>query len=329
MRSFLYPLSGRPLFVVILALGWLAALWPAPVMAGEGGLNILCTTFPIYQITKNLTQGRGSAQVALLLPAQLGCPHDYALTPKDMQLLARADVLVINGLGLEEFLGTLRQKTAPRLSIIDSAKGVSETIAYAAEPAPTPRQGHKGHEGHDAHDAHEAGVNPHLFVSPRLAARLAMSIAGELARIDPAGAGVYQSNGRAYADKMGQLDQELVGLGQRLKNRRIITQHGVFAYLARDLGLEVVAVVQAHAGQEPSAAEMLAIIKTARETKAGAIFSEPQYPAKVVQTIAREAGIPAATLDPVASGPDGAALDHYEKTMRQNMATLKSTLGTL
>ncbi len=117
-------------------------------------------------------------------------------------------------------------------------------------------------------------------------------------------------------------------LGRTLANTRIVTQHGAFDYLARDMGLQVVGVVAAHAGQPPSAAQTLALVQTIRRLKAGAVFTEPQYPARIAQTIAREAGIPSAVLDSVAGGPVRAGLDYYETTMRRNMATLRVTLGT-
>ena len=111
-------------------------------------------------------------------------------------------------------------------------------------------------------------------------------------------------------------------------NNRIVTQHGVFDYLARDMGLEVVAVVQAHAGQDPSASEILAIVKTIKTKKAGAIFTEPQYPEAVGTTIAKEASIVAARLDPAANGPERAPLDYYEQVMRTNLSILEKTLGS-
>ena len=306
--------------VLLSAAGLAVIVTPPSAWAGEKTIRILCSTFPIYQFTRNVTQGRAAAQVAPMLPTELGCPHDYTLTPKDMQLLARADVLVVNGLGLEEFLGAPIERANPALTVIDSSKGIMDLLHYGAKLGP----GEVGRE-----EEEHQGVNPHLFVSPRLAARLVLTIAGELSRIDPAGADLYRHNGKVYAAKMTKLGQEVAALGQTLRNKRIITQHGVFDYLARDMRLEVVAVVEAHAGQEPSAAQMLAIIKTAKATQAGAIFAEPQYPAKVVRTLAREAGIKAATLDPMATGPEEAALDYYEEVMIRNMATLKSTLGTL
>ena len=93
------------------------------------------------------------------------------------------------------------------------------------------------------------------------------------------------------------------------------------------MGLSIVAVVQAHAGQEPSAAEMLAIVRTVREQRAGALFTEPQYPAAIGRTIAAEANIPAATLDPAATGPEQPPADYYDQVMRANLATLERTLG--
>ncbi|MBI5559034.1 MAG: zinc ABC transporter substrate-binding protein [Deltaproteobacteria bacterium] len=304
-------------FLIVLAL-LLACL---PARADGNKKTILCTTFPIFQITRNVVSGNSAVTVQLMLPAALGCPHDYALTPQDMQKIARADVLIVNGLGMEEYLGAPVKKANPDLKVVDSSAGIKEILRYA---------GQDDHEEADRqehdHDQH-GGVNPHLFTSPRLAGRLAMNIAAELAELDPAGAATFLANAKAYEEKMQKLADDFSALGKRLGNNRIVTQHGVFDYLARDMGLEVVAVVQAHAGQEPSAAEMLRIVKIIREKKAGGIFTEPQYPAKVGQTIARETGVAVATLDPGASGPENGPLDYYETVMRHNMLVLGKTLG--
>lgn len=304
------------------AAAFLSAFLCAPAAQAAGRIVALCTTFPIYQITRNVTRGSTAIQVELMLPAQLGCPHDYALTPQDMQKLARANVLIINGLGLEEFLGTPIKKANPGLQILDSSAGIKQVMRYTDF-----EREHDVHETAHGHE-HEAGVNPHLFASPRMAAKLPLTIAAGLARIDPAGAILYERNARAYALRLNRLADEFSALGRRLANNRIVTQHGVFDYLARDMGLNVVAVVSAHAGQEPSAAQMLGIVRTIRRTRAGAVFTEPQYPARIAQTIAREAGIPAAVLDPAANGPANAGPDYYETVMRRNLATLKETLGT-
>jgi len=301
---------GLPLLIFVLLLA-------LPAQAAPPRL-ILTSTFPIYQMTRNIVQGQSGVTVELLLPAPLGCPHDYALTPQDMQKLRQAEVLIINGLGLEEFLGAPLQRAHPGLVVIDSSRGLDGLLYDGDASADEP--------DHD-HDHGHGAANPHLFASPRMAARQVLQIAAELARLDPAAAPLYQSNADAYAGRLDALADEFVALGKTLNNRRVITQHSVFAYLARDMGLEVVAVVQEHPGQEPAAAEMLTLIRQAKAREVGGLFSEPQYPAKVAETIAREAGIPHATLDPAASGADDAPLNSYQTTMRNNLQTLKSVLG--
>jgi ABC-type Zn uptake system ZnuABC Zn-binding protein ZnuA len=443
-------------------------------------VRVLCTTFPIYQITRNVVADYEGVRVELLLPASLGCPHHYSLTPQDMQKLARADVLIINGLGMEEFLGAPLEKANRGLHVVDSSRGTDGLLHYAggghdhhahgehghaahghagkpyewagvfvlqpgaytwtfakrdgqyadptmkmlvrkvdldpvvalaheseraansmthegivkkdgeglqpsdapyvltlnqdqdvtafpilvkeagtyvffAEHLPTefeaevhyfknatgadiepivqePQEDHDhGHgDGHSfgdhAEHATAGSVNPHLFASPRQTARLALTIAAGLSEHHPAGAGTFFANASQYAARMHTLSKEMEEQVKLLKNHRIVQPHGIFDYLARDIGLEVVAVTQPH-GQEPSAAEMLERVATIREKQAGAVFTEPQYSPKVGQTIAAETGIPTAVLDPVASGPANAPLDYYETVMRKNLETLRATLG--
>ena len=300
--------------------------------AGFAELNVLCTTFPIHQIARNVAQGRPGVDLQLMLPAGMGCPHDYALTPQDLRKIAAADVLVVNGLGLEEFLGAPVATANPDVETIDSSAGIPDLLEYAHEHSEAEEEcdheaeADPGHEEHDHGHPRHAGVNPHLFASPRQAARIALNVAAGLSKADPEGAGVYFRNAQAYADRLNALADEMAALGRTLKNSRIVEPHGVFDYLARDMGLEIVAVLRPH-GQEPSAAEMLELVRTLRAKQAGAIFTEPQYPAKVGAALARETGLPTATLDPVATGPDEAPLDYYETAMRRNMEVLGATLG--
>lgn len=280
--------------------------------------RVLATTFPVYQIVRNVVRNVPGMEVRLMLPAQAGCPHDYALTPQDMGKLSQADVLVVNGLGMEAFLGSPSARSKKELRTVDASKGISGLLPYTDEET-----AHEGHEGH-----HHGGMNPHLFASPRMAAQMARSIAGQLADLDPGNAAAYWSNGENYARTLDALADEFAALGGKLKNNRIITQHGVFDYLARDMGLEVAAVIQADDTQAPSASDMMKLVKAIRGRHVGAIFTEPQYPDKIAATLSRETGVATAKLDPVATGPAIAPLDYYEKNMRANLHTLESTLGT-
>ena len=258
----------NPIFIVAAVLLLSSLVLPLAIRAEGKKIEVLASTFPIYQIARNIVRGSSGVNLSLMLPAGLGCPHDYALTPQDMDKLSRADVLVVNGLGMEEFLGPTG-RIPTRMKVVDSSAGIGQTLSYTGRT-----EGDHGHHGH-------RGVNPHLFASPRMAAKLALNIAAGLSRIDPSGARLYRANAAAYADRMNKLAGEFSARGKRLANNRIVIQHGVFDYLARDMGLKIVAVVQAEDGREPSAAELIEIVRTVKREKAGAVFTEPQYSVRI------------------------------------------------
>jgi len=280
----------------------------------------------MYVFTSSVARGSVGVSVDLMLPSALGCPHDYVLTPKDMRKLAEAEVLVINGLGMEEFLDASLKKANQKLRIIDTSKGQKGLIQLEEHES----HGHHGEKGH-GHEAsghhHQGNYNPHLFSSPKRAAWIVASLGESMAAIDPKNAGLYRKNAFSWHRRLMDLANLYTKAVAAFPNRRIVTQHAVFDYLAADSGLSIMAVVEEEPGQEPSAHGMLEIVKAVRAKKAAALFTEPQYPARVGETIAREAGIPVATLDPAANGPDGADLSHYEAVMQKNLGILKSVLG--
>ncbi len=308
--------------------------------------HILVTTFPIYQIVRNITQGCESVHTELLLSSHLGCPHDYVVTPQDLQKLAKADVLVINGLGMESFLEASLKKANPKIPIIDSSKGIADLLPYGSRSVASPSSkkpsphseartidtahSHNHPHSHD-HDSghphdHESGINPHLFVSPRMNARIAATIAAALSDLHPELADRYRRNTETYTATLNRLADDMEALGKRLRNNRIVQPHGIFDYLARDMGLEIVATMQPE-GQAPSASEMRRLVQILRGKQVGAIVTEPQYPDKIGRTLSKETGIPLLQMDPTASGPQDAPLDYYETIMRNNMEALQTTIG--
>ena len=313
-----------------LALAVMAAICLAsPGRCGDAGgsatLNILCSTFPIHQIVRNVADGADGVRVELLVPAALGCPHDHALTAAEMAKLENADILAVNGLGLEEFLDSrfVRPGRGPKL--LDSSAGIDNLLPYAEPGGEDHEHADNDAEG-DGH-GHEAGeTNPHLFVSPLLSARMAENIAAALGREDAANAERYAANAGRYREAMERLARDMRELGAGLVNRRIVQPHGVFDYLARDMGLEIVGTIQPHGGGL-SAAGMRDLLETIARERPGALFSEPQYSDKAGLTLARETGIGLFMLDPASAGPDDAPLDHFERVMRKNLETIKAALG--
>lgn len=286
-----------------------AAAAPSSSAGADGRFTVLATTFPVWLFTRNVCRDVPGVRVELFVPAQTGCPHEFTPSPADLRKLAGADAIVINGLGLEAFLARPVRALDREHTVVDASRGTT--------PLPAPEEAGDG--GHGA-----PGVNPHIFASPAQAARMARAIGEGLARRDPARAPAYRANASAYADRLETLAAELAAIGKRAPRTGIVLQHDDLAYLAHDAGLKTLAVLRT--GDETaalSAARLSALARRLATERPVLIAGEPPAPDHGVELLARESGLPWALLDPVASGPENAPLDYYERVMRANAQTLR------
>ena len=275
----------------------------APSAGAAEPLRVLTSFLPMEIFTRNVVGDTPGVIVVSMLPASMGCPHDYALTPGDMRKIASADLFVANGFGMEEFLGEPVRRANPKIRIVETARTVLPI--------------HGGH-GH-------GDVNPHTWVSPRNAILQVREIEMALSAARPPGAASFRRNADAYVSRLSALAAEFDAAAKVFRRRNIVTFHNVFAYLARDIGVTVVGEIETAPGQEPSAGEIRKLSRTIRERKVPAVFTEPQYSRKLADALAMEAGVPVRVLDPVATGSP--ALTAYEDGMRRNLSTLKEALS--
>ena len=336
-------------YALLLICTLLASLFAVSgAVAAEAKVRVLATTYPVYLITRAVTQSSPDVQVDLLIPAQTGCPHDYALTPKDMQKLAKARIVVINGLGLEAFLEK-PLAAAGKITLVDSSKGVKaigedhdedqHAASDSADKAHKDDHDHaaaaKGHEAeHEAEHGHghnhsaghghdHGGVNPHAFASPMQAAVMARNIGLALAAAEPVAAKNCPEAAEAYAARLETVGKRLAAVGANAANKNVVALHDGMAYLVRDAGLNLVGVIQEDEEAQPSAARLLDLAKKIKESKPVVLIGEPQYSDKPVRALSAETGVPAVQLDSLASGPANAPLDHYETVMTNNCAILE------
>lgn len=282
---------------------------------------MLASTFPVYQIARNVTRDLAHVRLQLLLPAAAGCPHDYTVSTADLRALTQANILILNGFGLDDFLIPALRKTNNAPHIITAGKNVTPLPAtgndihskHATAPqsalsapysaAPTPASAH----------AHEhLAVNPHIFASPRRTALMARTIADELAVLDPNHAQSYQKAASDYAARLMALDAQLTAVGAAATAKGIVVQHDAASYLVTDAGLTIIAVLQENEDQAPSAARLLAVAELMRRKKPALIVAETQYSDRLAQTLAHETGLPVVRIDTGASGPENAPLEHFE-----------------
>ena len=166
--------------------------------------------------------------------------------------------------------------------LIDATKG----LKALEEPCQCEHE----HEADHGHDHGHESRNPHLFASPVTAMGMVENIARELEKMDPANAALYRANAKTYLEKLNGLKKQIEELAPLVKGRAIVAQHDIFDYLAEALGLKVVTTIS-DGKTAPSASEMKELVHQIRETKASVIFTEPQYPARTAQTLAKECGI--------------------------------------
>lgn len=287
----------------------------APSAGAAEPLRVLTSFLPMEIFTRNVVGDTQGVSIDTMLPASMGCPHDYALTPGDMRKIAAADLFVANGFGMEEFLGEPVRRANPAIRVVVTARAVRPLRAGRDDPAAA-----AGGKGHDP-----GGVNPHTWVSPRNAILQVREIEAALSAARPGLARAFRRNADAYVSRLSALAAELDAAAKTFRRRNIVTSHNVFDYLARDLGLTVVGEIETAPGQEPSAGELRNLARTIRERKVPAVFSEPRFSPKLAEALAREAGVPVKVLDPVATGFQ--APTAYEDAMRRNLTTLKEALS--
>jgi zinc/manganese transport system substrate-binding protein/manganese/iron transport system substrate-binding protein len=270
--------------------------------AASDGMKVVATTTVFADMIRNV--GGDRITVESVIPAGAG-PEDYEPKPDDARKLAEADLIVSNGVGLDDWLHDLidaaGEDTTPRLVL---GEGL-EIITVDGEE------------------------NPHFWLDPSLVAdRYVPAISGKLTEVDPAGAETYQGNAMRYAAQVRQVDAANMAKVAEIpvENRRLVTFHDAFPYFARHYGFEEIGVIVENVGQEPTAAELAALVETVRAADVKAVFSEAQFSPDLARTLADEAGISqvVTTLYNDTVGPP--PVDTYLKMMEWNVDEIVKAL---
>jgi zinc transport system substrate-binding protein len=267
--------------------------------AKDDRLLVAASIAPLADFTRQV--GGDHVQVITLVPPGAS-PHTFELSPSQVKRVAGADVLVLNGVGLEYWADKLIQSAGnPELMVVDSSQGIEILGGDAGEP----------------------GGNPHIWLDPQNAIVQVSHIRDALTQADPAHAEEYWANAERYIHELRTLDQEISDEVATWSRRQFITFHPAWVYFARRYGLEQAAVIQRSPGREPSPAEVAHIIETARRIGARAIFAEPQFSPGAAQTIAEESGAQVLFLDPLGSS---LADPSYGNLMLYNVAHMAQAL---
>ncbi|MCT7991802.1 metal ABC transporter solute-binding protein, Zn/Mn family [Laspinema olomoucense] len=274
-------------------------------------LNVVATFLPMYWFTRAVTGD--TAQVQVLIPPGSDV-HEYQARPADVQAIATANILVKNGLGLEEFLeNTITNANNPNLQEINASAGIQPL----KDNTPVVKAVDNNHE--DEHEHEHGDGNPHVWLDPLLAQQQVTTIRDGLIAADPANKSIYEANAAAYLQQLQQLDEEFRQTLSQYPNCTFITFHDAYPYIANRYNLQQVAVVSVpDASLSPQ--DLQKTVQAVQEYQAKALFSEPDVENRVLKTLATDLNLPLYEIDSLESGP----LDpqYYLTAMRGNLETI-------
>ena len=264
-------------------------------------ITVATSFYPLYIFTLNLLDGIEELNVKCMAEQSVGCLHDYTLTAKDAKLLSDAQVLVINGAGMESFLEDATRSIG-NFKVIDS----SENIDLICE-----EEHH--HEGNDNHHHHE---NSHIWLSLRNAKVQVKNIKNGLVKEFPEYEKQIEKNYSDYIKRLNSLEDERKSVLLETKDMKSISFHGAFEYLAQDLGFEICHTIESDEGYEPSAKELAGLSSEIEKEKIKALFVAPDYSGSAAEILGRETNTEIYVINPIISGEE--KLTAYEDAMKIN-----------
>ena len=272
--------------------------------------TIVATTYPVYLFASAVTEGVEGIEVLRLDTGSTSCLHDYNLTVNDMKKIERADVIAVNGAGLEEFMEDALH-TSDAL-VIDCSEGV-----HLLE-----NESHHHDEEDHSHDGHDHGhFDPHYWMDMENAGVMVENIAEAMVELDADNAQVYRDNGEKAQQELQVVDALMEIYREGVDVPGLITFHDGFRYFCHAYGLDLLESIEEEAGSEASAKEIVEITRLVKEHDIPVIFTEVNGSDATAKAIVRETGCAIAQLSMVMDGPDD-DLSNYLNTMLENMQSV-------
>jgi len=277
---------------------------PTPSMAAEK-LKAVAS----FSILADLVKQVGGDQVEVTaIVGPDGDAHVFQPSPQDAKAVADAQLVVVNGLGLEGWMARLIQSSGTKAPVVVASKGIK------------PLQG----EGED-----KGKADPHAWQSIANAKIYVANIRDGLIAADPAGKADFDANAKTYLAKLDQLETEVKAAIASIppKNRKLITTHDAFGYFGRAYGMSFIAPQRVSTETEPSAKDVAKIIRQIKAQRVPAVFLENISDDRLMQQIARESGakIGDKLYSDALSKPDAGAATYIDM-MHNNIAAFTKAL---
>ena len=349
------------LVLVFISYGIVRFAGKSHVITEETKELVIATSFyPVYIMALNLTDQVEGVRVVNLTENQTGCVHDYQLTTKDMRAIAGADIVILNGGEMEAFMEEVLADY-PKIQVIDASEGMSflEGSSYNHDHETTTEdeaddihedeahshetEAEHTHEEEEAHkhleetsdnsnnfvnDSEEhvhnhSEINGHVWMNMERYQQQIATVAAYLCEYDSERAVYYENNARIYSDKVRALQEEYADLKEFTSGQEIIIFHDAFAYLADELGMEVVYAVDTDSESALSAGELAQVVHEINLHSIQYLFTEEQYSTKIANQVSAETGAKVYVMDSLVTGL--VDKDSYLNGMKQNLELLYDT----
>ena len=277
-------------------------------------LRVVTTVSPITSIVENI--GGDRIQLEGVVPEGVNS-HIFEPQPSLARLLSDADLIIANGLFLEE----------PTLQLAEANKKEDTPILRLGDQAISRERWQFDFSFPEA----QGHPNPHLWPDPSLGLKYAELVQSQLSSMDPDNTDYYRDNLESFRVRIEAMDAAIRASVATIpqENRRLVTYHDSWAYFALTYEMEVIGAVQPSDFAEPSAREVAELIDQVRELGLPAVFGSEEFPSDVLETIAREGKT--TFIDKLADddlpGEQGDPEHSYLGLMRQNMQIMIPALG--
>lgn len=279
----------------------------------EGGkLAVVASFYPVAEAASRA--GGQRVELTNLTPAGTE-PHDLELTPQQVDQIQDADLVLYLGGGFQPAVEKVaRGRRGPSVDLL------AELPLAEAEPEETPRAGDAAHE--------HGGADPHFWLDPTLMAQAVTLIEGALVGLDQAAAQEVGAAAEAYRQELLALDGELAEGLSDCRRREIVTSHAAFHYLARRYDLVQMPIAGLSPESEPDPRRLSELTDLIRTKNITTVFYETLVSPEVAETLAREAKVETAVLDPLEglSDDEVASGGSYLSVMRRNLQALRQAL---
>lgn len=280
-------------------------------------LNIFTTVYPLQYFTERI--GGEFVETNSIYPPGSD-EHTFEPTQKDMIALSDADLFFYIGLGLEGFVEKAEKTLSKEhVQLIATASNIDHDALLHSEE--------DEHHDHD-HDHDHGDIDPHVWMSPKLAQYLSISIKDALIDAKPEHTEFFEQNFQQLNDEINELDLAYADMVNTANMKTFYVSHAAFGYLAHDYGLEQVAVAGIHSQSEPSQSNLIALVDRAKKEQIKYIFFEQNISSKLTKIIQDEIGAESLTLHnlSVLTTQDLQQNEDYFSLMYENLKQLKKAL---